>query len=633
MKRTSLILITGILPALALAQTGLDSLIKVTSRQTGKEKVLNLCEICFQYAQVETNKAISYGAAALKESKKTGDSLLMAQAMNDFSIAYLVKGNYDSVIVLNEMAYGIRIRRNERALAAASLAKMASAYYEMGQLDKGLALNFDILKLYETLHDEQKAAQVSNNIGTLYEKNRNLYEAEHWYRKAIEISKRSNNYNVYIQSQGNLALVMAKQKKLVESENLLLELVTIVQKHGSDDQLSIVYQGLGTNYRERKEHAKGLEYYEKALELCKKVNNEMGIANLTTNIGEAFTDLKDFGKAEQYLQESLKLSTRIKSMSQLEHVYKSLAALERKKGNSAQALTYLESYSMYHDSIYNTRSNELLAEMNARYQAQQKETALLMSQNQLAESQLALSRRNMWISLISAIVVALSGLVFILRTRHQAKQNQLKQEAKLQLDKERLRISRDLHDNIGAELTWISAELDTKAYTLENSALKNDFTAMGEKTRSAIKSLRETIWAIHNENISPQQILSRITEQTKQILQNQGITLATSTSGTEAILGPNHTLHIYRICKEAINNSIKHAKCSAIEIDSRHHANTLTLKIKDNGKGLNAGAIDKGYGLNNIEQRTKEMGGYCRIDSDMTGTCVTIEVPLSGKLV
>jgi signal transduction histidine kinase len=75
------------------------------------------------------------------------------------------------------------------------------------------------------------------------------------------------------------------------------------------------------------------------------------------------------------------------------------------------------------------------------------------------------------------------------------------QEGQLKLQEERLRISRDLHDNIGAELSYISSLIDQKTYGLADEKLKMEFEQLSNSSRSAMSQLRETI-GIHQRSPS-----------------------------------------------------------------------------------------------------------------------------------
>ena len=85
---------------------------------------------------------------------------------------------------------------------------------------------------------------------------------------------------------------------------------------------------------------------------------------------------------------------------------------------------------------------------------------------------------------------------------------------------------------------------------------------------------------------------------------------------------------LYLICKECVNNAVKHSEASEIEISLRITDAILNLSMSDNGRGL-PGGFKGGNGLRNIEERAKELGGELIVESQtQKGVSVTLKLPL-----
>src|SRR5690606_2488490 len=157
------------------------------------------------------------------------------------------------------------------------------------------------------------------------------------------------------------------------------------------------------------------------------------------------------------------------------------------------------------------------------FETEKKENEILKQRAQLAEKDLVVRRKNLWLfgSLGFALVLALLG--YLLFNQQKLKNRQLQKEVELkfalakietqnQLQEQRLRISRDLHDNIGAQLTFIISSIDNLKYGFKDISEKlgNKLSSISNFTSQTIYELRDTIWAMNKECITFEDLQSRI---------------------------------------------------------------------------------------------------------------------------
>lgn len=208
----------------------------------------------------------------------------------------------------------------------------------------------------------------------------------------------------------------------------------------------------------------------------------------------------------------------------------------------------------------------------------------------------------------------------------------LKIETQNKLQEQRLQISRDLHDNIGSQLTFIISSIDNLKFALGNQNPKIDekLTNISSFTRETIVELRDTIWAMNKEEITVEDLETRISN----FIENAKISL----SGTQFIFSSNlkstqlkpfssrDGMNIYRIIQESVNNAIKHAKATKIEVMIQELENQICIEIIDNGSGFNLQETEKGNGLNSIEKRASELNSKLTVKSDSNGTNITLDL-------
>lgn len=236
------------------------------------------------------------------------------------------------------------------------------------------------------------------------------------------------------------------------------------------------------------------------------------------------------------------------------------------------------------------------------------------------------------------IVLALFGsvlLTYLLTKLYQLRQRkQLNKENRLkeQLLKERERISRELHDNLGASLTTIIAQTDNIETQLlrdkPEEALKKTLQ-LSEHSRETVNILRETIWAVQENEHSLEEYILRVKNYLQRMLTPVNIEWQVKTSGTlEKKLSPVYTLHLFRIVQEVTQNIIKHAEAQQVEYAFDTDGQNLRICITDNGKGFDTENAAANNGLKNIQHRTDEMNGTCSIHSTAAGTRVELTIKI-----
>ncbi len=204
---------------------------------------------------------------------------------------------------------------------------------------------------------------------------------------------------------------------------------------------------------------------------------------------------------------------------------------------------------------------------------------------------------------------------------------------KLQLERER--ISRDLHDHVGSNLTYIISSLDNlndRVEKLPVGQTQVKIESLGEFTRSTMQQLRETIWVINKESVSVNEFKEKIREHLSKMLGSNGaMEFSLVASGNaEILLKPSLAIHLFRIVQEAVNNSIKHSSATDLSVDIHCEGGAISVMIKDNGKGFNCGEAFSGhYGLVNMRARAEEIGGELILDSALNrGTLVKLVIPV-----
>lgn len=206
-------------------------------------------------------------------------------------------------------------------------------------------------------------------------------------------------------------------------------------------------------------------------------------------------------------------------------------------------------------------------------------------------------------------------------------------QAALRMEKLRTRIATDLHDDIGATLSSITMYSESIRGPVKEQIpqLEPILNKIGETSRNMISSMSDIVWAINPANDAGEKLVQRMESYARDICAVKQVSLLFEAD--EKLKDLNLSLelrkNIYLIFKEALNNALKYAEATQINIQITGKQNQLLLQVSDNGKGFEETRSDKGNGLKNMEMRAKEIHALLNISSDSNkGTMVELQCPL-----
>jgi len=200
---------------------------------------------------------------------------------------------------------------------------------------------------------------------------------------------------------------------------------------------------------------------------------------------------------------------------------------------------------------------------------------------------------------------------------------------------ERLRISQELHDEVGATLSSISIFSQAAIQKNESGNMsdsKNILEKIGKTSREVMSELNDAVWLINPLNDNLHKIVQRINNYALPLCRTSDIRFEIKNALTEnPALGIEKRKAVYLILKEAVNNSLKYSSAKNLVIRFEKNCESLHISIKDDGKGFAENNSSAGNGFNNMKQRAKDMNGKIDINSmPQKGTEIILEVPLTN---
>ncbi len=599
-----------------------------------------------------------------QSNTKLVDSLLLETKkdtsyvkLDDTDFIHFSREKIDSINAIKVQGVGISQDSLKRLLEATILSAKAIGYqkgaadaylnlgvnyYYIGNYKANFESQLEAIKIYETIGENALAAKAYGELG-YSSRRRDLNMANSLMQKAIQLAKTDSIKSKVQDIYNNYSILKLMEKKYDSAKYFVKKGLVIKEAQKDSFGIPYSYANLANTYVEEGNLNEALVYFTKALDIRKKINDSIGLGESYVQIAEVLKQQNKLNKALDNFKSSMYYASKKKYGRLLSYNYYQLSDIYKKTNKTDSALHYLEQHLKLKDSLEGQEVLEELATLRVKFDTEKKEKEILSQRADLAEKELDLSKKNIYILGLGALAVVLGLLGYLfynqqkLKNRQLQKENQLKDallkiETQSKLQEQRLRISRDLHDNIGAQLTFIISSLDNLRYGFKiPEKLGNKLRGISEFTTTTIHELRDTIWAMNKDKITFEDLQIRISnfiDQANLAAQNIKFSFNVDTSLDDDIAFTSvKGMNIYRIIQEAINNALKYAEATYINVDISEENNKMIVRIKDNGKGFDENSVKLGNGLNNMKKRAEDIKAQLSIQSVVgEGTDIRLQI-------
>lgn len=550
---------------------------------------------------------------------------------------YAKKDKDEAAKIIDEAQNFANYSKDSLIIADIFQAKGA-AYKLLGSLDSAATFYYTAAEIFERHKNEKKAAYVYNDIARMYRRGENFERAISFYDKAMAIFKKHNDLegqSIILNESGVAFHYKGDYDEAINRYNASLA----IQKQRNDSVgIGYCFEFLGTTYLMKKDNQKGKYYLDEALKIRLALKDTFALAINYINIAEYYSNIGENENAIDYAKQTIALAKAINFTDLLRHSYQLLAELYKKSGNYKDAYENMSLYQSINDSIYNADKVKQIEELSTKYETEKNKA-------KIKEQEWSITKRNYWIVGIALFLIA-SVLIAVSYYRRM----KLKQKAKLQEvimqqqelatkavieaeEEERKRIARDLHDSVGQMMSAAKMYLSGMENEMHfaNETQKSNF----EKTRILVEdSCREVRSVSHNmmPNALLKHSLASAVREFIDKIDKRSLKVYLYTEGLDTRLDANVEIVFYRIIQECVNNVIKHAEATALNISVIKDDEGISATIEDNGKGFDTKDVNvfDGIGLKNIMTRVAFLKGTVDFDSRIgEGTLVAIFVPLS----
>lgn len=203
------------------------------------------------------------------------------------------------------------------------------------------------------------------------------------------------------------------------------------------------------------------------------------------------------------------------------------------------------------------------------------------------------------------------------------------------MSNERLRISRELHDDIGSTLSGIvlySHLAEDQVHAEQGDKVKNSLNVIQQSANEMVNRLDDLVWAVNPERNSLKDLVQKLEEYAKEMSMAKNIKVQVNIPGSwDQLQLPVESRHnIYLFGKEAINNAVKYSQASLLELSVHHFDHVIEFIINDNGKGFDMATVKKGNGIINMQKRADEAAAILSIQSfPKQGTTISLQFKIT----
>ncbi len=189
---------------------------------------------------------------------------------------------------------------------------------------------------------------------------------------------------------------------------------------------------------------------------------------------------------------------------------------------------------------------------------------------------------------------------------------------KLELEKLRMKLSSDLHDEVSGLLSGIAMQSDMLQLIVKDEDSKARLHTIGEASRKAMSKLSDVIWAVDSRKDKVEDLIQRMREHADDILLPMDVTydLKIDKIDLQQKMPVHLRQNLYFIYNEAINNVAKHANASKVWVEFVNAGNVFEMSIKDNGNGRARNSTRTGQGVSNMQMRAQRLGAALQIIRD-----------------
>tara|TARA_R110002050_G_scaffold151350_1_gene278377 strand:+ start:4921 stop:6960 length:2040 start_codon:yes stop_codon:yes gene_type:complete len=488
-----------------------------------------------------------------------------------------------------------------------------------------------------------KLWNLNNLIGIISLKLKSYDKAIEYHNKALEISKKqgSDGYYNKLYTSNNLAEVYKSKGDLDQSISLYQKVIEQKESYFNDDPsfyaIALANQAYTMSLKKNRNVSDIKKMFYEAKNISDTLDDQLAKTGISIDLARFYADIEKKDSAYYYAERSRKLSEETSNNELLLESFLILSSL--KKGEDGRG--YLVKYIKLSDSLLNNERN-----------ARNKFARLELETDELEAENKQISKENVYLLFISIglLFTAILTYLFISQRAKNRKLKLIQVQQKANEDiynlmlgqqdkvdearaKEKIRISKELHDGVLGGLFGVRLSLDSINFNEGKEAMMSRAKYISQ-LQTIEQEIRKISHELNTDFVSGSGFIDIVSE----LIENQTIAYKleyefNSSDDINWDFVANKTkINIYRIIQESMQNIYKHANANSIKISISLEKDLICLDIIDDGDGFDTSKSKKGIGLKNMKSRVDDFEGEITWTSlSGNGTTVKVKIPYLDK--
>lgn len=593
--------------------------------------------------QSDPHVAIQGSREYAAKAQALGNATELAWALNFQGVVLGALGEFDSSYHYYAQCLAYCREHGVKDIEKKALMNLAINYQYQGKYVEAAGQYRAALHIFEETQDTLGMGHAYSGLGGVSKFLGEDSKAISQYRRAIELYESIGVVPLTGPVWSNLG-VLYRDLGRRDSALACMELAeSLLSDAGNRLGLVNLYSNLAGLY-ENSAPDQAQEYYAKGLDMAATIDYPRGRLVNSTGMARLWLLRQDHRQAIRYGEASLGLALELDDLQFQGEALRVLHEAYAHTGQHVRAYAVLLRFKSLHDSIVGLDSKRAVAELEIKYETAKKEQEIAQHRIALAEQDLKAQQvathnavLTQWLTLLGAalLVVLVGGLW--LGWVQQEKRRRLRKELEMtqrleaekrakQVSEEKLRISRELHDNIGAQITYIISSLDNLGYSGGGAETLGKVSTIAGYGREALSDLRQAIWALHVD-AGFSDVARRAAELAMRHFPSEGLRIEEDIL-QDRKLDAAEAINLLRIVQEALHNAAKYAQATQVRLVFRCDDGGWEVAVADNGVGfdLSAPAQGEGLGMEGMRARATAMGATFHVaTSPGQGTSITVQ--------
>lgn len=538
---------------------------------------------------------------------------LKAWQLNQLAGILREQDSHKAMAYANE-ARNLSLALNYQRGLAYALENLGWIYYRKGDYTTAFEISAEAMAISEKINDKFCIVRCLNNIAAINVEQNQQARAVSNFKKAYDLSLAIRDSSSMARSLNNIAFVFLKTNQMDSARNYVEMALRITRNTGDKYLAAFALRTRGDIYLSEGDFKAAFESFAAVIRISEEVGNVFLKASTFHRIGNTFVSLGEMDKALAYLLPNVALSRKHDFRSELELSLKLISDIYAAKKDVGKAYAYQNEYLKLHDSLYQQRSSEQMALMQARFDSEMKEAKIQLLTKNAELKQIEMNNQRTWmyfsIGLLSLMAVLAFVLLYSNRLKKKAndafalKNEEISQQAQqlqnLNVTKDKL-LSIISHD-IRSPLASLRGLIDVMVL---DGLSREDFISTSRKLGRNLESVQDDLdnlllWTQSQlkglqSNPVPLKVYPIINEKIRlfgEIARQKEITIRNEINDALSVVADKN--HVGLVMRNLLANAIKfNRQGGSIMIREKNVGEYVEISVSDTGVGMSAVEMGK----------------------------------------